>query len=88
MAFITVEDLVGSVEVLVFPKDYESKRNLLTEEAKVFIQGRASIGEEPVGKLICENVIPFESLPKELWLKFADKGEYDARQQQMFDALG
>ena len=87
MAFITVEDLVGSVEVLVFPKDYEAKRNLLVEETKVFIQGRASIGDEPVGKLICENVIPFESLPKELWLKFADKSEYDARQQQMFDAL-
>ena len=87
MAFITVEDLVGSVEVLVFPKDYEAKRNLLVEETKVFIQGRASIGEEPVGKLICENVIPFESLPKELWLKFTDKREYDARQQQVFDAL-
>ncbi len=87
MAFITVEDLVGSVEVLVFPKDYEAKRNLLVEETKVFIQGRASIGDEPVGKLICENVIPFESLPKELWLKFADKSEYDARQKQMFDAL-
>ncbi len=87
MAFITVEDLVGSVEVLVFPKDYEAKRNLLVEETKVFIQGRASIGYEPVGKLICENVIPFESLPKELWLKFTDKSEYDARQQQVFDAL-
>lgn len=87
MAFITVEDLVGSVEVLVFPKDYEAKRNLLVEETKVFIQGRASIGDEPVGKLICENVIPFESLPRELWLKFADKSEYDARQQQVFDAL-
>lgn len=87
MAFITVEDLLGSVEVLVFPKDYETKRNLLVEESKVFIQGRASIGDEPVGKLICENVIPFESLPRELWLKFADKSEYDARQQQTFDAL-
>ena len=87
MAFITVEDLVGTVEVLVFPKDYESKRNLLVEESKVFIQGRASIGDEPVGKLICEQVIPFDALPKELWLKFADKSEYDARQQQMFDTL-
>lgn len=87
MAFITVEDLLGSVEVLVFPKDYETKRDLLVEESKVFIQGRASIGDEPVGKLICENVIPFASIPRELWLKFADKSEYDARQQQMFDAL-
>ena len=53
MAFITVEDLVGSVEVIVFPKDYESKRELLNQDAKVFIQGRVSVGDDPVGKLIC-----------------------------------
>ena len=87
MAFVTVEDMVGSVEVLVFPKDYENKRNLLIEDAKVFIQGRASIGDEPVGKLICEQVIPFESVPKELWLKFRDKDEYNEKQQQVLDAL-
>ena len=78
MAFVTIEDMVGSVEVLVFPKDYENKRNLLTEDAKVFIEGRASVGDDPVGKLICEKVIPFEEVPKDLWLKFADKAEYDA----------
>lgn len=87
MAFVTVEDMVGSVEVLVFPRDYENKRNLLIEDAKVFIQGRASIGDDPVGKLICEQVIPFEAVPKELWLKFADKTQYDEKQQQVLDAL-
>lgn len=87
MAFVTIEDMVGSVEVLVFPKDYESKRNVLIEDAKVFIQGRTSIGDDPVGKLICEQVIPFESVPKELWLKFADKAEYDAKQKQVMDVL-
>ena len=87
MAFVTVEDMVGSVEVLVFPKDYENKRNLLIEDAKVFIQGRTSIGDDPVGKLICEQVVPFDSVPKELWLKFKDKAEYDEKQQQVFDTL-
>lgn len=87
MAFVTIEDMVGSVEVLVFPKDYESKRSVLIEDAKVFIQGRTSIGDDPVGKLICEQVIPFESVPKELWLKFADKAEYDAKQKQVMDVL-
>ena len=57
MAFITVEDLVGTVEVLVFPKIYEKNRQAFTEENKVFIRGRASIGDDPVGKLICEEVI-------------------------------
>ncbi len=87
MAFVTIEDMVGSVEVLVFPKDYESKRHLLVEDAKVFIQGRTSIGDDPVGKLICEQVIPFEDVPKDLYLRFADKAEYDAKWPQVMEAL-
>lgn len=59
MAFLTVEDLAGSVEVLVFPKDYEKRRDMLIKDEKVFIRGRASVGDEPVGKLICEQIIPF-----------------------------
>lgn len=77
MAFVTLEDMVGSVEVIVFPRDYESKRNLLNEDAKVFISGRTSIGDDPVGRLICEQVIPFDQVPKDLWLKFTDKPQYD-----------
>lgn len=87
MAFITLEDLAGSVEVIVFPKDYESKRDLFVEDSKVFIQGRASIGEDPVGKLICERVVPFTLLPKELWLKFPDKEAYMAAEKEIFEDL-
>ena len=78
MAFVTLEDMVGSVEVIVFPRDYESKKQLLNEDVKVFISGRTSIGDDPVGRLICEQVIPFDEVPKDLWLKFADKTQYDA----------
>lgn len=78
MAFVTLEDMVGSVEVIVFPRDYESKKQLLNEDAKVFISGRTSIGDDPVGRLICEQVIPFDQVPKDLWLKFTDKTQYDA----------
>ena len=87
MAFVTVEDLVGSVEVLVFPKDYEQKRDLLIEDSKVFVRGRVSISDDAAGKLILEQVIPFESLPRELWLQFSDKSEYDEKQQQVLDIL-
>lgn len=87
MAFIMLEDLVGSVEVIVFPKDYESKRELFTEDSKVFIQGRASIGDDPVGKLICERVIPFSAIPKELWLKFPDKETYAAGERDILEQL-
>ena len=47
MAFVTIEDLYGSVEVLVFPRDYEKRRDLLEQDAKVFITGKASIGDDP-----------------------------------------
>ena len=76
MAFLTLEDLVGSVEVLVFPKDYEVNRDLLEENAKLFIRGRVSLGDEPAGKLICERIIPFSQIPKELWIQFPDKDAY------------
>ena len=87
MAFVTIEDLVGTVETLVFPRDYERGRSLLIEDSKVFIRGKASIGDDATGKLILEQVIPFDSLPRELWLQFADKEEYDKKQQQILDIL-
>jgi DNA polymerase-3 subunit alpha len=87
MAFIILEDLAGSVEVIVFPKDYESKRELFVEDSKVFIQGRVSVGEDPVGKLICERVTTFTDLPKELWLKFPDKESYMAVEREILNDL-
>ena len=87
MAFVTLEDLMGSVEVIVFPKDYEGKREMFAEESKVFIQGRASVGDEPVGKLICERVIPFDSLPRELWIKYPDMAAYKTGEKELMNLL-
>ncbi len=60
MAFLTVEDLLGSVEVVVFPRDYEKYSAVLQEEAKVFVKGRVSLEEEKDGKVLCEQVVTFE----------------------------
>ena len=87
MAFLTVEDLAGSVEVLVFPKDYEKRRDMLIKDEKVFIRGRASVGDEPVGKLICEQIIPFSQVPRELWIQYADKDAYLAGEKELLDLL-
>lgn len=87
MAFLTVEDLAGSVEVLVFPKDYEKRRDMLIKDEKVFIRGRASVGDEPVGKLICEQIIPFSQVPRELWIQYADKDAYLAGEKELLDFL-
>ena len=87
MAFVTVEDLGGSVEVLVFPKDYEKKREYLNQDEKVFIRGRVSIGDDPVGKLICEQVLPFSQVPRELWLQYPDKEAYLAGENELLNTL-
>ncbi len=87
MAFLTVEDLTGSVEVLVFPQNYESQRELFVEDAKLYIRGRVSLGEEPAGKLILEKAVPFEQVPRELWLRYPDKASYLAGEQKLLSIL-
>ena len=87
MAFVTLEDLAGSVEVVVFPRDYEKNQQYLNEEAKVFIRGRVSEADEAASKLICEKVIPFEQTKRELWLQYEDKDTYLAQEAELFDML-
>ncbi len=60
MAFITLEDLVGSVEIVIFPKDYEKYSALLTEDNKIFVKGRVSLEDEKDGKVLCEQIVTFE----------------------------
>ncbi|MDD5969573.1 MAG: DNA polymerase III subunit alpha [Candidatus Fimousia sp.] len=86
MAFITLEDLRGTVEVIVFPRDYALYQNYLKEDAKVFIRGRASISEEE-GKLICEQVVPFDQVPKEIWVQFEDKEAYFKESEHFMQIL-
>jgi len=56
MAFIKVEDLYASMEVVVFPKTYEKCKALLEEDGIVLIKGRVSMKEEEKPKLLCETV--------------------------------
>ena len=87
MAFLTVEDLVGTVEVVVFPKDYETNSALLSEDSKVFIQGRVSGEEEKASKLICERIIPFDQARRELWVKFATLEDYRRDSEKLMQLL-
>ena len=87
MAFLNLEDLVGNVEVIVFPKTYSKFGSLLAEDAKVFLTGRVSGEDERDGKLICEDVLAFEDVPRQLWLQFATKEEYEASVQDMMDMM-
>ncbi len=87
MAFITLEDLVGSVEVIIFPKDYEKNVTYLEEESKIFIKGRTSVEEDKDGKLICEQITSFMDIPKKLWIKFCTKEDYADKSEKLFSIL-
>ena len=87
MAFLTLEDLLGSVEVIVFPKDYEKYHEKLTEDNKVFIKGRVSLEEDKDGKLICERVTPFDEVQRKLWIKFKTRQEYEENVGEMYKML-
>ena len=76
MAFLNIEDLVGTVEVVVFPNDYEKNVQKMEEDSKVFIRGKVQGDADKASKLICEKIYSFDDVPKELWVQFETKEDY------------
>ena len=87
MAFLTVEDLFGTIEVIVFPKTYQQCGSIMTEDAKIFLKGRASSEDEKDGKLLCESAFLFEDVPREVWLKFDTIEQYEKSNNDIMDIL-
>ena len=87
MAFLTLEDLVGTVEIVVFPRDYEKNVRFMEADAKVFIQGRVSGEDDKASKLICENIYPFDMAPRELWLQFETKEAFLEREEELYEDI-
>ena len=87
MAFLTLEDLVGTVEIIVFPRDYEKNHLLMDEESKVFIRGRVAAEDERASKMICEQILSFTQVPRELWIQFETKQAYHQREMELLEDL-
>ena len=87
MAFLTLEDLVGNVEIVVFPKDYETYSSYLKEENKIFVRGRANSEDDKASKIICEKIWGFEEVSRELWVQFSTMEEYRDKEDQLFALL-
>ena len=87
MAFLTVEDLYGSVEVIVFPRQYERYHALMQEDSKVFILGHASVEEDCNGKLICDKIYSFDDARRELWIQFPDKETFEKQENEILALL-
>lgn len=87
MAFLTLEDLLGTVEVIVFPREFEKYKQELYEENKVLLRGRVTVEEEREARLICSEVIPFASIPREVWVRFPDKEAFLKQEAELYGIL-
>ncbi len=87
MAFLTLEDLTGTVEVILFSRDFEKNRTLTEPDNKVFIRGRVSAEEERAAKFICQEIIPFSDILKEVWIKYPNKRSFVENEQKLYDLL-
>lgn len=86
MAFISLEDLYGSVEVVIFPRDYEKYRYLLVNDKKLLVTGRASVSEAEA-KLLLSKAIPFEEVPRRIWIQFENRAAYDEKEAELTSLL-
>ncbi len=87
MCFIQLEDLVGSVEIVVFPRDYERYRQLITEDARLLISGRVSAEEDKASKLICEKIVSMDDVPQDVWVQFGTMDEYNAAEKDLLGMI-
>jgi len=61
MAFVTLEDLYGSTEILIFPKTYEKYRHLLETDSLISVYGHLSVREDDPTKLLADAILPLSA---------------------------
>lgn len=88
MAFITLEDLFGVVEVILFPRDFEKYKHLIEPDQKIFVRGKVTVEEEKAAKLICQEIIPFERILQEVWIKYKNVDEFKKEEETLYSILG
>lgn len=87
MAFITVEDLVGTIECIVWPNDYEKCKQFINEDEKVFVTGKVSVEDDKDAKLLCDKIIAFSDIPKKLWIQFDSEEIFEACKNELLEEL-
>lgn len=87
MAFLIVEDVVGTVEVVVFPNSFTANRVVIDHAEKVFVTGKVQANVDENAKLICDKVVDFASIPRKLWIRFASLSDYEDKKDELYGIL-
>lgn len=88
MAFLTIEDLVGTMEIVVFPRDYMRNKEIIDSAKKVFISGQVKVDMDSNAKLIANSFVNFDDLPRTLWLRFDNQAAYFNEKAWIEDLIG
>lgn len=82
MAFVTIEDLYGTVEVIVFPTVYEKYSSIIKEDNPVVVRGKVSLKEEEEPKILCDEIKPLsQAIVKKLYLNLQDSTKIEIVKQ-------
>lgn len=93
MAFVTIEDLYGTMEIVVFPREYNNYRELLVNNSKLLVRGNASLSDRG-GNLITSEIYTLDDIradidaeKKELWVCFESEEDFNTREQEFLKLL-
>ncbi len=86
MAFLTVEDTSGALEVVVFPSVYNKYRSLAEADKRIFVTGRTNIEANGEAKFLAQTLTAFDEASCKLWVRFPDEESY-ASSKAKLDAL-
>ncbi|ABY94344.1 MULTISPECIES: DNA polymerase III subunit alpha [Thermoanaerobacter] len=82
MAFVTIEDLYGTVEVIVFPTVYEKYSSIIKEDNPVVVRGKVSLKEEEEPKILCDEIkLLSQAIVKKLYLNLQDSTKIEIVKQ-------
>ena len=98
MAFVTIEDLFGTIETIVFPKIYEECSDCIYEDNIVLIEGTLSMGEEDTPKIMCNKMTPLIKTdstepekalrkPQRIYIKVTNREHYKSIKNDIFAAI-
>ena len=87
MAIIRLEDLFGTVEVIVWPNKYLSYAPYLTNDRKVLISGKVKIDDERDAQLMANTITPFEEIPRKLFIQFENMDSYKEKNDSLTELI-